>query len=195
MARNSVIRPEGFDEILAWLNPNREAAGATYVQLRHALTKIFVWNRCADPEGLTDEVIDRVAKKVHLLRHTFVGDPKLFFYGVARNLLKEVPKKIKTHVSLDDVDLPAKLADEIEEETADMREDCLHSCLQELGSEKRDLILAYYAAEKKAKIDHRTELARQLGVTVETLRVRVFRIRGVLEGCIERCLDLRTSRK
>lgn len=195
MARNSVIRPEGFDEILAWLNPDREVAATTYVQLRHDLAKIFGWNRCADPEGLTDEVIDRVAKKVHHLRHTFVGDPKLFFYGVARNLLKEVPKKVKNYVSLDDVDLPTRPAGEIEEETTDMREECLHSCLQELDSEKRELILAYYAKEKQAKIDHRTEIARQLGVSVETLRVRAHRIRGALEECIERCLDRQAPEK
>lgn len=195
MARNSVVPPEGFDEILDWLNPDREVAGVTYVQLRHDLAKIFVWNHCADPEGLTDVVIDRVAKKVHQLRQTYEGDPRLFFYGVARNLLKEVPKKVKTHVALDDVDLPASQPSEIEEETADMREECLHSCLQELDGERRELILAYYAKEKQAKIDHRTEIARQLGVSVETLRVRAHRIRGTLEECIERCLDRRTPDK
>jgi DNA-directed RNA polymerase specialized sigma subunit, sigma24 homolog len=195
MAQNSVVRPEEFDEILAWLNPDREAAGVTYVQLREDLAKIFAWNRCADPEGLTDEVIDRVAKKVHHLRNTFEGDPKLFFYGVARNLLKEVPKKVKNYVSLDDVDLPATPASEIEEETMDTHEECLHSCLQEIDSGKRELILAYYAKEKQAKIDHRTEIARQLGVSVETLRVRAHRIRGALEECIERCLDRQAPEK
>ncbi len=41
----------------------------------------------------------------------------------------------------------------------------------------------------KAKIDHRTEMARQLGVSIETLRVRMCRIRTALEKCIKRCLD------
>jgi len=70
-----------------------------------------------------------------------------------------------------------------------MREECLHSCLLKLSADKRELILNYYAKEKQAKIEHRTEMARQLGTTVETLRVRVYRIRATLEGCIERCLD------
>ena len=78
---------------------------------------------------------------------------------------------------------------EIEEEGAALREDCLLSCLQELTSEKRELILGYYAKEKQAKIDHRTEMAKRLGLTVETLRVRAYRIRSTLEKCIEKCLE------
>ena len=159
------------------------------------LTKIFTWNRCNDPEGLTDEVFDRVARKVHHLRQNFEGDPKLFFYGVARNLIKEAPKKIKTQVSLDDTDLPANSESELERETAQMREDCLQQCLQKLSSEKRELILNYYAKEKQAKIDHRTELAQQFGISVENLRVKVYRIRVSLQGCIERCLEGKARRK
>jgi RNA polymerase sigma factor (sigma-70 family) len=188
MARDPAIPPKNFDEILAWLNADRNEAANIYVQLRNDLTKIFAWNRCADPDGLTDEVFDRVARKVHDLRQTYEGDPKLFFYGVARNLIKESPKRIKKQISVDDVDLPASEA-AVEDESATMREECLNSCLQQLSAEKRELILGYYAKEKQAKIDHRIDLARTMGISVETLRVRVHRIRGTLEKCIERCLD------
>lgn len=188
MARDPVIPPTSFDEILAWLHPDRDEAANIYVQLRHDLTKIFTWNRCADPDWLTDEVFDRVARKVHEVRQNFEGDPKLFFYGVARNLIKENPKRVKKHVSLEDTDLPA-LEAAVEDESARMREECLNSCLQRLGAEKKELILRYYAKDKQAKIDHRSEIAQQLGISVETLRVRVHRIRGILEKCIEQCLD------
>ena len=193
MAQQSTIPPESFEEILAWLNSDREVAGTMYVQLCHDLTKIFIWNRCSDPEGLTDEVMDRVARKVHDLRYTFKGDPKLFFYAVARNVIKENPKKVKTHVSLDGIDLPGTTPTQMEDETAKMREDCLHSCLRQLSADKRELILAYYAKEKQAKIDHRTEIAKTLGTSVETLRVRAYRIRSSLEQCIERCLHRKAN--
>jgi RNA polymerase sigma factor (sigma-70 family) len=194
MARDTAIPPKSFDEILDWLNPDRDEAGNIYVQLRTDLTKIFIWNRCADPDGLTDEVFDRVARKVHDVRQTFEGDPRLFFYGVARNLIKENPKRIKKEVSLEGTDLPAPEAAG-EDESAIMREECLRPCLQKLSHEKRELILGYYAREKQAKIDHRTEMAQQLGISVETLRVRVHRIRGALEICIERCLDGMNQKK
>jgi RNA polymerase sigma factor (sigma-70 family) len=194
MVRHQPLPPESFDEILAWLNPDREIAATIYVQLRHDLEKVFLWNRCSDPEGMTDEVMDRVAKKVHQLRESFEGDPKLFFYGVARNLIKENPRRIKTEVSLPDTELPSQATTEMEE-TIDLREECLNTCLQKLSKEKRDLILAYYADEKRAKIDHRTELARQFGTSIETLRVRAYRIRNALEECIERCLSRSTQEK
>ena len=194
MARDSAIPPESFDEILAWLNPNRDVAGLIYVQLRDDLTKVFIWNRCPDPEGLTDEVFDRVAKKVHDLRKTYVGDPRLYFYGVARNLIKEIPKKIKTHQSLAGTEPASDPRSEVEQETAIMREDCLRFCLQKLSEEKRELILAYYAREKQAKIDHRIEMAQRRGISVDTLRVKAHRIRLELERCIERCL-VRTQNK
>ena len=94
MARDSAIPPESFEEILAWLNPDRDVAATMYVQLRHDLAKIFMWGRCTDPEGLTDEVFDRVARKVHEVRPTYVGDPRLFFRAVANNRVKEDLKRV-----------------------------------------------------------------------------------------------------
>src|SRR5919106_142889 len=120
MARDSAIPPESFEEILAWLNPDRDVAAKMYVQLRHDLSKLFIWGRCADPEGMTDEAFDRVAKKVHEVRKTYEGDPRLYFRAVANNLIKENFKKIKTRVSLDDVDLPEEITIKTEEDTADI---------------------------------------------------------------------------
>lgn len=189
MSRNSDAPSENFDELLAWINPDRELAAAAYLDIRRALVKIFGWRHCADPEGMTDETFERVANQVHHLRATFEGDPKLFFYGVARNLIKEYERTAKCQVSIEDVQLVCAPAQEVDEETSEMREECLSACLQKLASEKRDLILAYYAREKGAKIVHRIAMAKQLGVSLETLRVRMYRIRLALEQCIERCLD------
>lgn len=195
MTRDSVTSPESFEEILAWLNPDREIAAAMYVQLRHDLAKIFMWRQCSDPEGLTDEVFDRVSRKVHDVRATYVGDPRLYFRAVANNLIKEDLKKFKTHVSLENIDLPRhEEKTENEDETLQMQE-CLQSCLQELSTEKRDMIIGYYAKEKQAKIDHRSELAQQFGISVENLRVKVYRIRVSLQGCIERCLKSKAQQK
>ena len=195
MARDSAIPPESFEEILAWLNPDREIAAKLYLQLREDLTNIFRWRGCADPEGLTDEVFDRVAKKVHEVRPTYVGNPRLYFRAVANNVVKEDLKRAKTHVSLDHAELPEPITIEGDEEEAADMEECLRSCLQKLSAENRELIVDYYAKEKQAKIDHRSELAQRFGISVETLRVKVYRIRGSLHTCIERCLKSKAQRK
>jgi RNA polymerase sigma factor (sigma-70 family) len=199
MVRDSLTNPDDFDDILAWLNPDRELAATMYVQLRQDLTKIFLWNRCTDPEGLTDVVLDRVGRKVHDLRPTYEGDPRLFFYGVARNLIKENAKKIKTYASFDDAGRTLRSQSHVEadeeQEAAYVREHCLQSCLKKLSSEQRQLILDYYAIESGNKILHRMKIAAQLGLSVETLRVRVYRIRVTLEACIGGCLHRKGLKK
>ena len=192
MARNSVIASESFEEILTWLDPDREVAGEMYVQLRQDLTRIFVWRKCSDPEGLTDEVFDRVARKVHIVRQNYEGDPRLYFRAVANNLAKETFKKVGTHVPLEGVDLPNQPETSADDEDI---EDCLQRCLRKLSRETRHMILAYYAKEKQAKIDHRQKLAQSLDIPIETLRVKVYRIRESLEGCIERCFERKSQRR
>jgi len=192
MTRNSAIAPEGFEEILTWLDPDREVAGEMYVQLRQDLARIFVWRRCSDPEGLTDEVFDRVARKVHVVRQTYEGDPRLYFRAVANNLAKETFKRIGTYVPLEEVDLPNQPGTSADDEDLD---DCLQRCLRKLSTETRQLVLAYYAKEKQAKIDHRQKLAQSLDISIETLRVKVYRIRESLEECIERCFRRKADRQ
>ena len=193
MTRDSASPSESFEEILAWLNPDRDVAATMYVQLRHDLAKIFTYRGCVDPEGLTDEVFDRVAKKVHDVRRTYEGDPRHYFRAVANNLVKEVLKKAKTQVPIEGIDPPEQKLTETEQEI-EQREACLDSCLQKLTPEKRKLIVAYYAKEKQAKIDNRSELAQQLGISLETLRVKVYRIRLSLQKCIESCLAGKAER-
>jgi len=189
MPRNSDFQPERFDDLLAWLDPDRELASSIYLNLRQSLLRIFAWNQCADPEGMTDETFDRVARQVKTLRTTFEGNPKLFFYGVAKNLVKEYRKKVKLHVPIEAIELAGDPPQELEEETSEQRSECLNRCLRRLPKKKRDLVLAYYAKEKQARITHRAEIARRLGISIEALRVRILRIRGNLEECIELCLD------
>ena len=192
MTRHSAIPPESFDEILTWLNADRELAAQMYVQLRQDLAKIFLWRNCSDPEGLTDEVFDRVARKVHVVRQTYEGDPRLYFRAVANNLLKETFKKIGLHVPLEEVDVPHRPTKSAEDEDID---ECLQRCLRKLNGETRLLILAYYAKEKQDKIDHRQNMAQSMEISIETLRVRVYRIRISLEDCIGRCLKRRAERR
>ena len=195
MARNSAIPPESFEEILAWLDPDRDVSPTLYVQLHKDLVKIFRSRGCSDPEGLADEVFDRVARKVHEVRPTYVGNPRLYFLGVANNVVKEDLKRVKTHVSLDEDELSNPAATKSEPDDTEEMHECLRSCLPKLSPENRSLIVSYYAKEKQAKIDNRSELAQQLGISVETLRVKVHRIRLSLHRCIERCLERKANKR
>ena len=51
MPRDPAIPPQSFDEILAWLHPDRDEAARLYVQLRHDLAKIFSGTDVPIPTG------------------------------------------------------------------------------------------------------------------------------------------------
>jgi|ERR1051326_1617619 RNA polymerase sigma factor (sigma-70 family) len=187
MARTFELSQKHFDEILEWLDPDREQAGIKYEELRLSLIRILSWNGCVDVEAMVDETVDRVASKVHELKQTFEGDPRLYFYGVANNLVKEYKKTANLHVPIEDVDLPAATGNDAED--AEAEEHCLQTCLRELSCENRELILDYYKKDKHDKIVYRKEMAQRLGVPVNALRVRMHRVRATLEDCINRCCE------
>src|SRR6202165_5793872 len=145
--------PDSFDDLLNWLDPDRERAGQLYEEIRSELIKIFGWSRCLDPEGMADETFHRVARKIFELRKTYEGKPKLFFFGVANNMIKEYQKTIPMRVSIEDVDPPTTSAEKIDsEEESDRMIECLQKCLKRVRRNKRELLVTYYEKEKQAKI-------------------------------------------
>lgn len=184
---------EHFDMLLAWLDADRERAGEKYEDIRHSLIKIFLWRGCSRAEDLADEVINRVMRKLDQLLGTYQGDPAVYFYGVARILLLEYQRReFKLDAPLTTFEAAAPESDPESDQEA-LKLACLELCLQELTEDDHKLVLRYYQKEKSAKIDFRKELAEQIGATTNLLRVRVFRIRNILNKCITNCLKQRVS--
>jgi DNA-directed RNA polymerase specialized sigma24 family protein len=177
---------EEFDALLAWLDPDRERAGAIlYEEIRCKLIKILVRRQCYAAEELWDETTNRVSHRVQDIANTYVGDPALYFYGVAKKVYQEWLKWLKDQrMRLDAKPPPPPEPDE----DVERMHDCLEKCRQELDPEEGELILKYYEKEKRAKIEHRKELADGLGITLNSLRMRVHRINAILQKCIVDCL-------
>lgn len=177
-----------FDRLLAWLDLDRAQAAERYEEIRQSLIKIFNWRGCADAEGLADEVINRVAVRLPELVADYVGDPAPYFYGVTKNLLHEYRRRMKARAPLDDNVSATVPAPEPEDEHSEQMHECLSRCVGELDADSRELIMAYYSLDKHDKIGGRKALAGRLGISVNNLRVRVYRIRAALEKCIRQCL-------
>src|SRR5262245_27305597 len=60
----SAINTDAFTKLLACLDANRDRAGEKYEHLRRTLTRFFEWRGAPFPEHQTDEVFDRVARKL-----------------------------------------------------------------------------------------------------------------------------------
>ncbi len=170
-----------LDKLLSWLNTDRNLAGEEYETIRKRLIKIFVVRGSRSAEELTDTVFERVTNKVFEVSETYNGDPALYFYGVAHLVFLESLKRPKF------VDLPENSSKMLETSLDDEMEttfDLLEKCLSHLESKDRDLILAYYENEKRTKIEHRRAIAKNLGMSIDTLRTKVCRIRTTLRECV-----------
>ena len=174
------ITQEQLDQLLHWLNPDRQEAAVQYEWIRKRLIKIFVTRGSHNPEELADITINRVARKLPEIRDGYVGEPANYFSGVASFIWRESLRKEKLPVVTDPRPLPPS-----EDEERDYV--CLERCLNKLPKPDRELALAYYQQEKHAKIDHRRKLAEQMGLAINALRIRACRIRASLFACVELC--------
>src|SRR6185295_7239023 len=89
MAKHPNPTQKEFDSLMTWLASNGEDPGSKYEHIRQSLVKVFTWNGCSGPEDLADVAIDRVTRKAPEIMINYSGDPALYFYGVAKRMLRE----------------------------------------------------------------------------------------------------------
>jgi len=180
MKKQVILTSEAFEQLLNWLDSEREKAGLKYEEIRLRLIRIFAWRGAYCAEELADDTINRVLSKVDTVAPSYSGDPALYFYGVAQNVFLEYTKRKPEPLPPPVLELP-------EQDDADYN--CLDECLEQLDLETRWLVLEYYQEDKQAKIAHRKVLAEQLGINPHTLRMRAHRIKGILKKCIIKCRE------
>jgi DNA-directed RNA polymerase specialized sigma24 family protein len=191
------ITQEAFDRLLAELHPDSERAGERYEKIRQKLVKMFQWRGCLIAEECADETFNRVAQKICEGTRLWGDDPYSYFHGVALNVLREYWRS------------PERMAEALEELTpaqalsADPEElwlremehtekerllECLNQCMQKLTTESLHLITRYHQGEEAPNKVRRKELARALGIPLNALRIRAYRIRVEIEECVDNCL-------
>jgi DNA-directed RNA polymerase specialized sigma24 family protein len=181
--------PENFELLLAWLGANRDKGAEKYEQIRRNLIDYFRRRDVFDPISLTDEVISRVTGKVHEVATDFVGEPSAYFFGVARRVLAEWRRCPK------EKDLPEYITAESDEEAAQRKELTLQSlerCWKRLSREEQQILFRYCVETPPEKLsESREQLARELGVSLNALRVMSHRLRRKVKSCIERLIEVK----
>ena len=174
------LTPAAFDRLLRELDRDRDAAGQHYENLRRRLTRFFDIRGSVFSEEHADETLNRLARKLEAGEE--IRDVPTYAVGVARMVLKEVARAEQARAPLHNEPYAMTGA----ESSADA--DCMVGCLDALSPSDRELILEYYQGEKRAKIERRQQLSRRMGVPVNGLRLRAYRIRRQLEACVTACL-------
>jgi len=184
------ITGEAFNLLLACLDADRDTAARKYEIIRRKLIKYFECRGCVTAEDQTDETINRVARRMLEGKQIWTTDPASYFYGVARNVLREYwssPEHDFTPLDcLPPLAHPSEnpmtmKVTEPERLSLEQRLAALDASLSELPTESRDLIVRYYEGEKSVRIRNRRALAEQLGIPPNALRIRMHRLREKLE--------------
>jgi DNA-directed RNA polymerase specialized sigma24 family protein len=175
----------GFEKLLAFLDPDRDAAAEKYEDIRRRLVKLLQWRGCSSADDYADRAIDRVARRLVDGAPIEVRDPYQYFHGVAANILREYWREpARTAAS----EPPADIAMEVDEARAEDQAELerylarLDICLDELVPAQRRLLLAYH--QGSGQIARRQALARELQIPINALRIRVHRIRMAVESCV-----------
>ncbi|HXL80613.1 MAG TPA: hypothetical protein VN951_07025 [Pyrinomonadaceae bacterium] len=190
MKKEWAITQEAFDGLLNWLDNNPEQAALKYEKIRTRLIKIFACRGCGEADDLADETINRVTAKVDSIASSYSGDPALYFYGVAQKVHLEYLRSRPVLQEPFEAGHEMKSRNVMESDDDIEREYfCLERCMDQLPPENRRLVLEYYQEEKRAKIDHRRNLAQELGIAVNALRIRAHRIRLQLQQCVQACIE------
>jgi RNA polymerase sigma factor (sigma-70 family) len=176
------LTQETLNELLSWLSPDAVEAARKYKTLHQGLTKVLRHWGCSEAEELADETINRVAAKVRKLRRRYKGNPERYFFGVAKKVCQEYKRKAQKWTTLNDDSQPVPSS----KPTDELAYKCFENCMQKLVPQQRELVTLYYRDRAPAQ---RERLARHLGITIEALRVRVFRIVKDLRKCAKKCVD------
>jgi DNA-directed RNA polymerase specialized sigma24 family protein len=175
------ITAELFENLLEWLGPTREESAGKYEVIRNRLIKILLKKGCTHPEDLADETVNRVTLKLPEIRAKYVGEPLWYFVSVARLVWLE---------SLREKEIPYDSVPEARVmPQRDLARECLQHCLTLLPQDQRELVLDYHLNQKRAKVDLHRQMAEELGVSANALRLRTHRIRVGLEKCVLECLN------
>jgi DNA-directed RNA polymerase specialized sigma24 family protein len=170
-----------FDDLLAWLNPDRDIAGQKYETIRAGLIRIFVARGFSSAEDMADEVITRVTRKLPDIRDGYVGEPARYFHGVARHVIQEWyrPKEIATD------EIPRSW---IQVGNRSDLYECLLQCLKFLPPEKHEMALDYHVYDGHDKIEQHKIMAQELGISENALRGRAHQLRNQLGKCVLQCI-------
>src|SRR5687767_5350475 len=179
----SVLTESSFQRLLASLDPDRDRAGERYELVRRKLVKFFECRASATSEDDADETISRVARRIE--EGEAIGNLSAYFYGVARLVLLEGGRE-RRRESVAATALSE--AREVEAGNSEERLHCLERCLDTLPAPSRELIVTYYRGEGSYRIRQRHQLAVELGIPLNALRIRVHRLRARLEECVKGCL-------
>jgi DNA-directed RNA polymerase specialized sigma24 family protein len=181
------LSEKAFSRLLARFNADPTLAGEEYEKLRARLIYFFQRHGCRIPAELSDETIDRIARKIE--EGCAIADLSKFSFRVAWLVLQEHWDDPRREWQQLDEGLSSSESNgehnkEQNRKLAEHRLECMKKCLESISPEDQELMVKNCTLKK----DGKEELAKAMGLTINALRLRVFRVRKKLGRCQEKCV-------
>ena len=167
--------------LLQTFSSDEETAAIDFTKLRDSLVRFFQIKGDSSPEEAADETLDRVAVK--LGEAVLIENLTNYSFGVARLVfLENLRKTEKSKKALENYRAKNERQN-TDEETDDFSP--LRECFESLADNEKKILRAYFADLPHAELDkERRKLTALLDVSLNNLRLKVFRLRRRLEDCV-----------
>lgn len=179
------LTKDEWDCFLNWLEPDHAQAGVKHELLRQRLISYFTRRGCRHAEEQADKTINRVIQKAPWRDPRYAAQVLPYCFGVARWILREyIREQARLHA-----DPPSDTTPQPDNNSEDkeIKDRCLAHCLGKLLEPERRVFHRYYQVEGRAKFGCHEQLAEEQGITINALRIRMYRLREQLRRCIIEC--------
>lgn len=179
------------------LSDNPHEALQIYQRIYRELLYFFARRAVDSPDDLASETIKRVIENLAtgkaIVFHK--GDEKAYFFGFAKNVLREFHRQRPPFTPIDEVleyigaDTAAPGMVTRIQKQREMK--CVRQCFAELPKEEQNLLEAYYETptDEPSVEAARKRLADAFGITPNALKLRAARIRKKLAACKNHCMQ------
>ena len=162
-------------ELLIVFDPSTDVAEQKYRELYEKLVRYFEWNRKSDPEDLAQEALRRGFCRLQAGQKITTDDPAAYFFGIARNLVRESWSALPEQEFQEQDLLPPQTS--FHKLNQNEQFVLLKECLSTLREDDLEMLIAYMEGSGKS-------WCRKAGLQQTTLRSRVHRVRKQLEALI-----------
>lgn len=175
------LTAESLNRLLAEFSEDQRQAAAAYTNLRDSLIRFFTLKGDSEPEAAADETLDRTAAK--LTANTPVENITKYSFGVARLIFLERLRLARKEKNAANFYAKKNALANDDEETDDFQ--FFRDCFRGLTAAERNFLQSYFAdLPFKGLNELRHRLTEETGVSIEQMRVKIFRLRKRLENCV-----------
>lgn len=178
------LTQETFESLIRSLHVEEEAAVERYQHLHGRLVLYFMRHRSYHPEDLADQVINRLASK--LAEGLAIANIEAYALGIARLVVREEQarniQKERCYQELESNESVTQHTLDEAEISYQTREALMENQFAELPVAQRVMLARYHEGRGSRRIRERQKLAQDMGLSIGTLRKRIFDLQALLRN-------------